>query len=208
MTECTITPELLLRAYCDGIFPMATGRSGTIEWFRAEPRAVLPLAPGRFHVRRSLAKVLRRGRFTFTRDRCFDTVIAACAAPRGDESDTWLNDELIELYRELHRLGYAHSLEAWLDEPQREGRTKGELVGGIYGVTIGGAFFGESMFSRISYGSQACLVELVEHLRGRGFTLFDVQFTNPHLEQFGVEELAHETYIRHLRSALAMAVRW
>lgn len=199
-----LTPDHLLNAYCQGVFPMAEGRDGEIAWYSADPRAIQPFVQGdplgRFHVRRSLAKQLRKGRFEVTTDRCFADVIRACATvPRGDDQGTWINAEIESLYTATHELGFAHSIEAWHD---------GELVGGIYGNAIGGAFFGESMFSKQPYASQACYVWLIEHLRERGYVLFDVQFTNPHLEQFGVVEVPGDAYLGMLHQAIELELIW
>jgi len=208
MTEPGVSVELLVQAYSEGIFPMARSRRGPVEWIQPDPRAILPLESGRFRVRRSLAKRVRSGRFTITFDAAFDRVIEACAEPRPNSPDTWLNDELIAAYKELHRFGLAHSVEAWLAEPELAGYAQGDLVGGLYGVTLGGAYFGESMFSRLGEASQVCLVKLVEHLRAQGFILLDVQFTNAHLAQFGVVEIPHRQYMDRLEQALGMTVRW
>ena len=145
------------------------------------------------HVRRSLAKALRRQAFGLRWDNAFDAVVAACAEPRGDGSGTWINPAIADVFGELHRQGLAHSVEAWADDA---------LVGGLYGLSLGGAFFAESMFSRRPYASQACLVALVERMRAARHTLLDVQFTNPHLEQFGVVQLPRDEYLRRLDEAL------
>lgn len=199
-----LTPDHLLSAYCQGVFPMAEERDGEIAWYSADPRAIQPFLEddplGAFYVRRSLAKQLRKERFTITTDRCFAEVIHACATvPRGDGQGTWINAEIESLYTVAHGHGFAHSVEAWLE---------GQLVGGIYGIAIAGAFFGESMFSCEPYASQACYVWLIEHLRERGYTLFDVQFVNPHLEQFGVVEVPRGDYLVLLEEAIEMDVTW
>jgi leucyl/phenylalanyl-tRNA--protein transferase len=200
-----LTPELLLSAYCQGLFPMASDRhSDEIAWYSPDPRAVQPFLDdddsGRFHVRRSLAKQIRKNAFEITTDRCFAKVIHSCATlPRRDGDDTWINSTLESLYFQLHGNGFAHSVEAW---------QAGELVGGIYGVAIGAAFFGESMFSTRPFASQLCYVWLIEHLRDRGYRLFDVQFVNPHLAQFGVIELAREAYLAQLDEAIDLPVTW
>ena len=199
-----LTPELILSAYCQGLFPMADGRDGEIGWYAPDPRAIQPFVQGDplggFHLKRSLAKQIRQGRFEVTTDRCFAEVIHACAtAPRCEPGGDWISPEIESLYTTLHQYGFAHSVEAWQD---------GELVGGIYGVTLGGAFFGESMFSLKPYASQVCYAWLIEHLRSRGYALFDVQFTNPHLEQFGVVEVAREEYLKLLERAIEDEVSW
>lgn len=199
-----LTPELILSAYCQGLFPMADGRDGEIGWYAPDPRAIQPFVQGdplgAFHLKRSLAKQIRQGRFEVTTNRCFAEVIHACAtAPRREPGGDWISPEIESLYNTLHQHGFAHSVEAWQD---------GELVGGIYGVTLGGAFFGESMFSLKPYASQVCYAWLIEHLRSRGYTLFDVQFTNPHLEQFGVVEVKREEYLKLLERAIEDEVSW
>lgn len=204
-----LTPELVVRAYCLGAFPMADGRAGQIAWYSPDPRALLPLEVGRFHVPRSLARRVRSGRFEVTFDRAFGEVIRACAVPRsgeGGEAETWINDDIIRVYTALHRLGLAHSVEAWAREDEGEGQRT--LAGGLYGVALGGAFFGESMFSRRTDASKVCLVKLVEHLRGRGFALLDAQFSNLHLAQFNLYELPRAVYLRQLRAAVRMPVSW
>lgn len=198
MADHDLTPELVMQAYAMGAFPMACSVSGRIEWYRPDPRAVLPL-DDRFKVRRSLRKRIARQEFDVRRDHAFAQVIRACAQPRPSSPETWISQPIIQVYTQLHRLGMAHSVEAWQDD---------ELVGGLYGVCLGGAFFGESMFSRVSDASQVCLVHLVEHLRSRGFTLLDVQFTNPHLQQFGVIEIPCAQYLTQLESAMELDVRW
>jgi leucyl/phenylalanyl-tRNA--protein transferase len=197
-----LTPELVLRGYCVGAFPMADSRHGDVGWYSPDPRAILPLEA--VHVRRSLQREIRREPFRLTADEAFEQVIAACAQPRPGHPDTWINPEIEDVYTLLHHAGIGHSLEAW--ELGKNG--KRTLVGGIYGLALGGAFFGESMFSRRPYASQICLVALARRLRERGFTLFDVQFTNPHLEQFGVVEIPRDAYMRQLTVALTLDVRW
>lgn len=199
-----LTPELVLRAYCQGLFPMADGRAGEIGWYAPDPRAIQPFVEsdplGSFHLKRSLAKQMRQGRFEVTTDRCFAEVIHACATvPRRDSDGAWISPEIESLYTDLHRHGFAHSVEAW---------EEGELVGGIYGPTIGGAFFGESMFSLRPYASQVCYAWLIGHLRSRGYKLFDVQFVNPHLEQFGVVEVPRDDYLALLEEAIGIGVSW
>ncbi|MEM0915540.1 MAG: leucyl/phenylalanyl-tRNA--protein transferase [Planctomycetota bacterium] len=189
-----ISPAMVLSAYRAGAFPMADDRHGRIGWFSPDPRALLPL-DDRFRVRRSLAKRVRNAGYRVTFDHCFADVIHACAiGPRPDDGGTWISRDIEAVYVELHHAGYAHSVEAWLGD---------QLVGGLYGVAIGGAFFGESMFSRRPDASQVCLVRLVEHLRGCGFALLDTQFVNPHLEQFGVVEMPRDAYLAQLNDALS-----
>lgn len=195
--------SLLIRAYQAGCFPMADPDTGEVGWYSPDPRAVLPFAAGdplgAFHLKRSLAKRVRQGIYRVTRNRAFDKVIAGCAEPRPTEPETWISPGLMDAYRSLHAAGAAHSVEAWHE---------GALVGGIYGVALGGAFFGESMFSRRPYASQVCLAHLVDHLRQRGYTLFDVQFVNPHLVQFGVVEVRRDRYLELLAVAVARPVTW
>lgn len=202
MSDLPLSPELVIRAYCAGAFPMADTRDGPVGWYSPDPRAILPLDPAQLHVRRSLAKVLRREPFELTRNEAFAAVIASCAAPRPGHADTWINPGIERVFTHLHRIGLAHSVEAWEMGSAGERR----LVGGIYGLALGGAFFGESMFSRRPYASQVCLVTLARHLREQGFALFDVQFTNPHLEQFGVTEIPRDAYLRELAVALTLDV--
>lgn len=209
----------LLAAYRKGYFPMAEParglRPGRLAWFNPDRRCILPLGVdtgatadhAAFHVPRSLARTVRRGTFRITADTAFDRVICECAAPRKGEPGTWIDERIIHAYTLLHGAGAAHSIEAWLgDEP---GRT---LVGGLYGVRIGAAFFAESKFSRPELGgtdaSKVCLVHLVHHLRRRGFTLLDVQFPNPHLEQFGTRETPRDDYLALLAIAVAGAPNW
>lgn len=188
-----LTPELLLYAYRNGIFPMAVPEDdNVIHWFSPEPRAILPLAD--FHVPKSLARVVRQQRFEICCDRDFEGVMKACAAPRGDDGSSWISNEIVSAYTGLHELGQAHSVECWLD---------GELVGGLYGVALAGAFFGESMFHRQRDASKVALVHLVELLRRNGFVLLDVQFMTSHLARFGAVEVSREEYLRRLELAMA-----
>jgi leucyl/phenylalanyl-tRNA--protein transferase len=207
-----LTPELVVRAYCAGAFPMADGRDGTIQWFSPDPRAVIPLEEDGFLVPRSLRKRVRSDCYRVTKDRAFEEVIRACAQPRADDADTWINPRIVEVYCELHNAGLAHSVEAWAPGSDQMGSCqpyeKEVLVGGLYGVSLGGAFFGESMFHRATDASKVCLVALVEHLRARGFGLLDVQFVNPHLEQFGVKEISSEAYMTRLHAALESGAMW
>jgi len=188
-----ITPELLLKAYAAGYFPMAeTASSAELYWVDPPLRGIIPLDG--FHVGRSLRKVVRSGRFTVTLDRDFQRTIEACAAPRGDRPDTWINDEIKALYSELHRLGNAHSVECWRD---------GRFAGGLYGVSLGGAFFGESMVSLETDASKVALVHLVAQLRSDGFELLDTQFSTEHLASFGCIEVPKSRYLALLNKALA-----
>jgi len=187
-----LTPELLLCAYASGLFPMANDRHDpTIHWIEPRRRGVLPLE--RFHEPKSLRKLMRRGRFEVRIDTEFEHVIEACAEPRDERPRTWLNDELIALYCALFELGYAHSVEIWLE---------GRLAGGLYGVSMGAAFFGESMFSAERDASKVALVTLVERLRAGGYRLLDTQFVTDHLRRFGAIEISRERYRRQLKMAL------
>jgi leucyl/phenylalanyl-tRNA--protein transferase len=186
-----LSVELLLMAYASGIFPMSESRDDTeIFWVDPRMRGVMPLEG--FRMSRSLAKVIRSGRYAVTRDEDFDGVLAGCAS----RDETWISDGLADIYRQLHACGRAHSLEVW-----REGR----LAGGIFGICLGGAFFGESMFSRERDASKVALAYTVLHLRRGGFRLFDTQFVTPHLESLGGREIPRSDYHDALRGALASA---
>jgi leucyl/phenylalanyl-tRNA--protein transferase len=187
-----LTPDLLLCAYASGLFPMANDRHDpTIHWIEPRRRGVLPLEG--FHQPKSLRRLIRRRSFEIRIDRAFGRVIEACAEPRPERPRTWLNDDLIALYCALHRQGYAHSVEAWAD---------GRLAGGLYGVSLGAAFFGESMFSHRRDASKVALVALVERLRAGGYLLLDTQFVTEHLRRFGAIEISRESYQRQLQRAL------
>ncbi len=183
-----LTPRLLLTAYASGVFPMAeSAESDEILWFNPEKRGVMPLSG--LHVSRSLRKVMRARRYIVTANQCFSEVMAACA----DREETWINPEITALYTTLYALGHAHSVEVW------DGAT---LVGGLYGVSLGAAFFGESMFSRQSNTSKIALVGLVARLQLGGFQLLDMQFLTPHLASLGGEEISQENYLAQLEVAL------
>ena len=184
-----IDTSLLISAYAQGIFPMSMD-DGSISWFSPDPRGILPL--DHFTVSRRLARVVRQQKFEIAVDRGFEAVMRACASDRED--GTWISDEIVESYVALHRRGLAHSVEAWQD---------GVLVGGLYGVHLGGAFFGESMFHTVTDASKVALVALVDRLQAGGFALLDTQWTTPHLEQFGAIEIPREEYIERLSAALA-----
>lgn len=238
----------LLEAYREGAFPMADPKTGRMEWFSPNPRAVMPLertgAKHVFHVSKSLEAKLRSGRFAVTSDEAFEMVVRSCAEPRPERRDSWIDERIIWAYTALHRAGHAHSVETWLPAGERERRLAEErdeddsivtpvlsadgsrvLVGGVYGVSIGGAFFAESMFCRPELGevksktgvavvrpgtdaSKVCLVRLVEHLRARGYTLMDVQLRNSHTDQFGVYEISRKEYLRRLEEACAIVTEW
>ncbi len=196
-----LTPALLRWAYRQGWFPMANPEAGAIEWFNPDPRAILPLDA--FHVPATLSREVRKGRFEIRCDTVFEVVMRACAAPRSPDDLTWIDGAMIEAYVRLHEQGSAHCLEAWLGD---------QLVGGLYGVHVGGAFFGESMFSRPDLGgtnaSKVCLVHLVGWMRHRGFTLLDTQFGTEHLEQFGCVEIDRRQYLLQLADAVQRDVAW
>lgn len=187
-----ITPQVLLKAYACGIFPMAeSAEDPGLFWVEPEWRGILPLDS--FHLPRSLRKVMKRDPFEIRVDSAFNAVVAACAESTPDREKTWINPRIRRLYGELHEIGHAHSVECWRD---------GELVGGLYGVRLGAAFFGESMFSRQRDASKVALVHLVHRLRAGGFQLLDTQFTTAHLERFGVIEIARADYAELLRGAI------
>ena len=193
-----ITPELLLRAYRAGLFPMAESRRGDrLYWLDPEQRGVIPLAA--FHQPRRLRRTVLSGAFEVTSNRDFAGIVAGCAAPAEGREDTWINTEIERLFGALHRLGHAHSVEVWHD---------GRLVGGLYGVSLGAAFFGESMFSRVRDASKVALVHLVARMRVMGFRLLDAQFQTAHLAQFGCREVPRAAYKRLLSEAVEEPVAW
>lgn len=193
-----ITPDLLLRAYAAGIFPMAETRgAGSVFWVDPRLRGILPLDG--FHVPRRLRKLVRGKPFEIRCDSAFDRVIAACAEPRPGHPDTWINDQIKRAYTKLHHMGFVHCVECWDD---------GNLVGGLYGVALGGAFFGESMFSRQSNASKVALVHLLARLRLGGYVLLDVQFVTEHLQQFGVIEIPARHYLEKLEAALQVQAQF
>jgi len=197
-----ITPELMLRAYRAGLFPMAESRRGDrLYWLDPELRGVLPLDA--FHLSRRLLRTVQSSRFTVTTNRDFPGVIAACAAPAEGRGDTWINSEIERLFGTLHRMGHAHSVEVWQTTPDGP-----DMVGGLYGVALGGAFFGESMFSRARDASKVALVHLVARLRLFGFTLLDAQFQTSHLAQFGCTEVPRQAYKRLLAEAVEQQADW
>lgn len=188
-----LTPELLLGAYAAGVFPMAEGRHAEgLGWYDPDRRGILPLDS--LHVPARLRRTVRARIYDVTFNRDFAAVIRACADARAE---TWINDDIIALYTETHRRGFAHSVEVRAPET-------GALVGGLYGIALGGAFFGESMFSHARDASKTGLVHLAARLRARGFALWDAQFVNPHLLQFGCIEISRAEYQRRLRAALSM----
>lgn len=185
-----MTPELLLTAYSQGIFPMAHP-DGQIYWYSPDPRAILPL--NKLYLSRSLQRIIRQGKYDIRIDTAFDKVIQACSSPGPGRESTWINDEIFQAYGLLHRLGVAHSVEAWWDD---------ELAGGLYGVSLGGFFAGESMFSRQRDASKVALYHLVKHMRERSFILLDVQFLTPHLERLGAIEIPRREYLALLHKAV------
>jgi leucyl/phenylalanyl-tRNA--protein transferase len=194
-SDSRITPEQIIQAYMYGYFPMATSLDGDIDWFIAEPRTIIPLDE-RFTIRRSLRQAVRKTDYEIRINSAFDEVIRACARHDiKDEDGVWLSEEMIRLYTELHRRGFVHSVEVWIDN---------QLSGGLYGVAIKGAFFGESMFMRKSYASQIALVALVERLRERGYQLLDAQMRTPHIGHFGAIDLTHEEYMALLYKAMRL----
>ncbi len=186
-TAMMIPPETLIAGYCQGYFPMADPWSGEVSWFTADPRGVLNL--DEFHVPQRLRRVVRQGTFAVTVNAAFEKVIRAC----GQRADSWISEDIVQSYLELHRRGYAHSVEAWKDD---------QLAGGLYGVSIGGAFFGESMFHRVNNASKVALVFLVERLKERGYLLLDAQMVTPHMQQFGAKYISQREYLRRLGRAL------
>lgn len=178
-----LSPERLLLAYRQGIFPWFDDHQ-PILWWSPDPRAVI--YPKDIHISRSLAKRLRRQEFQFSFDRCFAQVVAACAAPRHDNAGTWITDEMLEAYLQLHQQGYAHSLEVWQNT---------QLVGGLYGVSLGKLFFGESMFSRVSDASKAAFVALAKQCAAWNFGLIDCQIANPHLSSMGATTISRHEFV-------------
>jgi leucyl/phenylalanyl-tRNA--protein transferase len=191
--QIEITPEVLLRAYAVGIFPMAESADDpTLFWVEPERRGVIPLRG--FHVSARLARTVRSDGFTVTANRAFDEVIAQCATPLPGRPETWINERIRSLYGALHRLGHGHSIEAWQD---------GRLVGGLYGVSLGAAFFGESMFHTSRDASKVALVHLVARLTRGGFRLLDTQYVTDHLKTFGAVEVPRRRYRTLLDEAVA-----
>ena len=187
-----ITPEVLLRAYACGIFPMAESADDpTLFWVEPDVRGVIPLDG--FRIASRLARTVRSDAFTVTVNKAFKAVIAGCAAPQPGRDDTWINKRIRDLYLGLHELGYCHSVEVWEDD---------DLVGGLYGVSLGRAFFGESMFHRARDASKIALVHLVARLKAGGYRLLDTQFITPHLKTFGATEVHRRNYHKMLADAL------
>ena len=197
MTEA-LTPELILGAYAAGIFPMAAdAEDEDLQWYDPDPRGILPLQG--FHLSRRLMRTVLSGRFEVSVDQDFPGVMKACAAPAPGREETWINGEIFRLFCALHDMGYAHSVEC---------RQEGVLVGGLYGVALGGAFFGESMFSRATDASKVALVHLVARLRLGGFVVLDTQFGTDHLARFGGQEIPAADYKARLEQAVQMMPCW
>jgi leucyl/phenylalanyl-tRNA--protein transferase len=183
-----IEPEFLLKAYQLGVFPMAM-HDGEIAWFSPDPRGIIPL--NTFHIPHGLKRVLKKNIFEIRINHAFVETMAGCA----DRPSTWIDQAIVNSYTRLFEMGFAHSVETWRD---------GELVGGLYGVAMGGAFFGESMFSRVPDASKVALTHLIERIRDRGFQLLDTQWSTPHLRQFGCEDIPRSRYMRLLERALTV----
>ncbi len=189
----SLTAEALIYAYTSGVFPMAE-RDGTIYWYRPDPRAIIPIDT--YKPAKSLKPILNRGQFEIRIDTQFEAVMRACAAPRAYEEETWISEEIIQAYVELFNMGFAHSVEAYED---------GKLVGGLYGVHIGSAFFGESMFMLVSNASKVAFHYLIEILRANEFNLLDTQFMNDNVQRYGAIEIKRAEYERRLSRALLRA---
>jgi leucyl/phenylalanyl-tRNA--protein transferase len=191
-TNKSLDPVITVRAYAQGIFPMADTH-GKIRWYAPDPRAILEYH--NFHISRSLRATIRKRLYEIRMDTAFEQVMRYCAT----REETWINNEFIKTYTYLHKAGLGHSIEAWHD---------GQLVGGLYGIAIGGAFMGESMFSYVPDASKVCLVALVEHLHTRGYVLHDTQFLTPHLASLGVTEISRAEYERRLYIAIRLPCTW
>ena len=210
-----LAPEMLLRAYSEGVFPWFSA-GDPVLWWSPDPRAVIEL--GELRISRRLARTMRSGKFHATADQCFERVMRACGESRTE--GTWVTEEMIQAYTALHRVGYAHSVEVWCEAepnppapfPKKEGGDRSlspvreglVLAGGIYGVTIGGLFAGESMFHTVTDASKVALAALVERLKKQGFVLFDVQMTTEHTERMGAVEIPRDEYLRRLKDAVTM----
>ncbi len=187
----------VIRAYLHGYFPMADPEDGKVYWCQPHNRAIVPLHT--YKAPRVVRTLLRKGAFDVCINRDFGTVIRSCASPREKESQTWISEEIIAVYTELHEEGFAHSVECYCGD---------ELAGGLYGLAIGGAFFGESMFYNISNASKVAFDGLVRHLTSKGYELLDAQIINPHLENLGAVEIEHAAYMRLLEHALQKKIRF
>ncbi|MFT8587989.1 leucyl/phenylalanyl-tRNA--protein transferase [Acetobacter orientalis] len=198
MAEQALTPELMLGAYAVGLFPMAANAEDTeLQWYDPDPRGVIPLEG--FHLPRRLQRTVLSDKFSVTVNQDFAGVMQGCATPAPGREETWINQEIFTLFCALHKMGYAHSVEC---------RLNGELVGGLYGVALGGAFFGESMFSRVTDASKVALVHLVARLRLCGFSVLDTQFGTDHLARFGGVEIPAQDYKATLERAVQMLSCW
>lgn len=214
MTELPLTPDMLLAAYANGYFPMALEKDDPeLYWFSPEERGVLPLES--FNIPRGLARAMKKHPYTITVDRAFEAVIRACGTITKERHETWINENIVQLYTALFEAGHAHSIEVWAEVVSHEslvvsnklmthdsGLTT-QLIGGLYGVSLGGAFFGESMFSKAPDASKMALVRLVEILNAAGYELLDTQYVNEHLKQFGVEAWTKRRYMTKLEKALS-----
>ena len=192
-----LTCDLLLHAYSIGFFPMADGGTGEIRWYSPEPRAIIPIET--YRPWRSLRQAVRKNLFEVHIDADFEAVMWECAAPRRGAGDSWISEEMIGAYTTLHRRGFAHSVETY---------HQGRLVGGVYGVAIGGAFFGESMFYRLPDASKVATHALLERLHQRGYVLLDTQFLNDHVARFGAIEIPRAEYLKRLGPAIAQPIRF
>ncbi len=188
-----IEPDFLLTAYCSGYFPMAEPITGEIGWYSPDARAIIELEE--LKIPRSLKQTIKKGIFEIRIDQEFEEVIRAC----GDREETWISEEIVQSYLQIHRMGFAHSVECW---------SSSELVGGLYGVALRGAFFGESMFSRRRDASKVALAHLVERMKQRGFELLDTQFLTPHLARFGAKEIPRAEYLERLKRALVKSCQF
>lgn len=187
----SLSTDQLIYAYASGVFPMADAETGEINWYRPDPRAIIPIDT--YQPSRSLKPILNKGIFEIKVDQQFRRVMEFCAEPRPYEPETWISTELIDVYTELHHMGFAHSVEAYME---------GELVGGLYGVHIGAAFFGESMFTRASNASKVCFHYLIELLRKNNFELLDSQFMNDNVKRYGAIEISRNAYEKRLAKAI------
>ena len=190
--EPEFTADLVLRLYCQGIFPMADSR-GKISWYSPDPRCIFDF--DYFHVSKRLMRTYRQGVFEIKVNQAFEEVMWACA----DREETWINEDIVRVYSQLNQHGFAHSVETYFE---------GQLVGGLYGVSIGGAFMGESMFHRMTDASKVALVFLVERMKERGFVLLDTQYTNKHLATFNARNISKDEYLTRLNAALALECRF
>lgn len=191
----TLTADQLLYGYVNGIFPMAEGKHGRIYWYASDPRAIIPIYT--YKPQRSLRPVINQGVFDIRFDTCFEQVIRYCAAPRQNDDNTWISEEIIRAYTELHQLGYAHSVEAFAGN---------ELAGGLYGVALGAAFFGESMFYLKPNASKVAFYYLIEQLKKQQFELLDTQFINDNVQRYGAIEIPQLEYMDLLKKALSRQV--